>query len=87
MRFGKVEFLSAFGASTLQDLFANVGFKTCEDFFNDLVLALIELSAVFPSSCEVLGNLLCAIFARFPSGRGAKRTLHFLETIPKGFCV
>ena len=85
MRFGKVEFLSDYVASTLKSLFANVGFKTYEDFLNDLVLAPIELTAVFPSSCEVLENLLCVIFARFPSGREAKRTLRFLETLPKGF--
>ena len=79
--------MSAFGASTLQALFANVGFKTCEVFFNDLVLALIELSAVFLPSIGVLDNLLCDIFARFPSGREAKRTLRFLETVPMGFWV
>lgn len=48
MRLGKVEFLTAFGASTLQTLFTNVGFKTSEDFLDDLVLARIELSVITP---------------------------------------
>ena len=84
MRFGKVELLSPFGASILYTLFTNIGFMTCEDFLDNLVLALVKLSEAF-LSCGVFKNLLCAIFARFPSGRESKRTLRFRKTVPMGF--